>query len=118
MSEGVETLQRSLEVLLRRFPAAGRRLEEAPPLPEGALREGRGGDPTLCLRGEDGREVFLHSRYDPRGEARDQVTAAGVLPGDTVVLLGVGLGYGLEALLADARPGLVIAAERSLEVLR
>ncbi len=111
-------LERNLALLRRRWPEAARRVEEAPPLPEGSLLAGKGGEPTLCLTGEDGRRLFLHSRYDPRDEAQKQLESNTARPGDTVVLLGIGLGYQLEALLAGAPSGLVIAAERDPAVLR
>ena len=107
-----------LELLRRRWPLAARRIEEAPDLPEGALQAGKSGEPTVCLRGDDGRDLYLHSRYDPLAEARTQLQAAEVQPGDTVVLLGVGLGYQIEALLEEGRAGLIIAVERDPSVFR
>ncbi len=106
-----------LDHLRRRWPKMAQRLEGASPLPGGAVQPGRGGEPTLLLRGEDGLEVLLHSRYDPRAEARQQVAAAGIDPGDTVILLGIGLGYALEEILAAKQPGLIIAVERDPAVL-
>ena len=111
-------LTRNLALLRKRWPDMARRVEEAPPLPEGALQEGKGGEPTLFLPGEDGKQVYLHSRYDPRDEARKQLSVLEAQPGDTVVLLGIGLGYQLEALLEGGRVGLVVAVERDPRVLR
>ncbi len=112
-----EPVARGLDVLRRRWPKMAQRLEEAAPLPEGAVQAGHGGEPTLILRGEDGCEVLLHSRYDPRAEARQQVAAGGISPGDTVILLGIGLGYVIEEILAEKQPGLIIAVERDPAVL-
>jgi len=113
-----EVYGKNLALLRKRWPELARRVEEAPPLPEGAVTAGKGGEPTLSVAGEDGRPVLLHSRYDPRGEAREQLSLVDVGAGDTAILLGVGLGYGLEALLAARKPGLVIAAERDPAVFR
>jgi hypothetical protein len=109
---------RNMLILKRRWPEAARRIEEAPPLPEGAQVLGKGGDPTISVVGEDGRSLLLHSRYDPRSEAKEQLSSQELAPGETVVLLGVGLGYWLEPLLADAKPGLLILAERDPAVFR
>ncbi|MGH9361462.1 MAG: 6-hydroxymethylpterin diphosphokinase MptE-like protein, partial [Thermoanaerobaculia bacterium] len=114
----VPVLERNLALVRKRWPELARRVEEAPPLPAGAVRAGKGGEPTLALVGEGGREVLLHSRYDPRAEAREQLARAEISPGDTVILLGLGLGYALEVLLQELRPGLVIACERDPAVLR
>ena len=53
----------------------------------------RTGEPTVSYRG-----VLLHSRYDPRQEARRFAERSGVGAGDYVLLYGFGLGYQAEAL--------------------
>jgi spore maturation protein CgeB len=56
--------------------------------------QGRRGDPTL-KKGD----VFLHSRYDPRTEAARLVDAADLDPKRPVLVVGLGLGYHVLALL-------------------
>ncbi len=55
----------------------------------------KAGPLTAALRVPDGRKVQLHSRYDPIGEARAQVGK--VEDTNLVVILGLGLGYALDA---------------------
>jgi len=62
-------------------------------LPE--LVEGRGGEPTLKV----GR-VLLHSRYQPCDEARRLVESAELDRNRPVLVIGLGLGYHIEALQA------------------
>ncbi|HSR67502.1 MAG TPA: 6-hydroxymethylpterin diphosphokinase MptE-like protein [Acidobacteriota bacterium] len=59
----------------------------------------RRGPETLVLK-KDGRQVYLHSAYDPQREARQwagQVDEPS--PSNIVVVFGLGLGYHLRALL-------------------
>lgn len=86
------------------------------PLPESAEEiPGRQGDPTLRVRG-----TFLHSRYNPRQEAQRFIASAELAPEQPVLVIGMGLGYHVEALLeagfdvtvAEREPGVVGAALR------
>jgi hypothetical protein len=60
--------------------------------PEVEASSSRTGEPTITYRG-----VLLHSRYDPRQEARRFAEHAGITAGDYVLLYGFGLGYQAEA---------------------
>jgi len=114
-----EILRRNIEAL-RRGPAwISRPIRDMREIPPEALGRARSGDPTIAVRAEDGAEIHLHSRYDPREEGR--AFAADLDPGplDTIVLLGIGLGYPLRAILEKAGPGNpVIAIERDPALVR
>ncbi len=58
----------------------------------------RSGHATVRVVREDGRPVFLHSRFDPIREARNQIGNLDIQPLDTVIVLGLGLGYAVVAL--------------------
>ncbi len=73
--------------------------------PTVSIQAARSGDMTASVRREDGTEAFLHSRYDPAAEGARQVAEVRVGPIDTVVLLGMGLGYCVEALAGRLGPG-------------
>ena len=64
--------------------------------------EGRNGEPTLRID-----NVFLHSRYNPREEAERLVASAALDSTRPVMLVGVGLGYVVEALKKE---GITVAA--------
>jgi hypothetical protein len=57
--------------------------------------------PTLRVTTKTGQKVFLHSSVDPVKEARRVVSALEVQGGTVVVVYGLGLGYLVEALLAQ-----------------
>jgi hypothetical protein len=78
------------------------------------LAESRSGDPTAAVR-RGGEEVAIHSRYDPRREAERLVRSVAV--GATVVVEGFGLGYHIEALLAERKPFRVLVLDKDVSLL-
>lgn len=56
---------------------------------------GREGLPTLQVRG-----LWMHSRYRPREEAARLVDSAGIPSGKPVLVVGLGLGYHVQELIA------------------
>ncbi|MEE8143718.1 MAG: 6-hydroxymethylpterin diphosphokinase MptE-like protein [Planctomycetota bacterium] len=70
--------------------AAG--LEKIEPYPAEWVELAKSGDPILSLPGEDGTPRPLHSRYQPRDEARRLLPEEND-PIATYVLIGAGLGY-------------------------
>ena len=89
------------------------------------LETTRTGDVTAASPDADGRRVYLHSRYDPRGEVDKQIAA---FDPDAlqVHLLGLGLGYAAEAALDhcpaatvwafEARPAHIVAAFATVDL--
>ncbi len=57
------------------------------------------GAPTALFRRTDGREFYLHSRYDPPEEARFLVSDVPVRERTLYTVLGFGLGYHVKELL-------------------
>jgi hypothetical protein len=88
----------NLAALASRFPDLAALVDASEGLPLEALSTPKG-LPSARLAG-----VYLHSAYDPEGEAR---RIAATLPplADSVVLLGLGLGYLAEALLGRSPGG-------------
>jgi hypothetical protein len=72
---------------------------EAPPL---ELAPSKSGLPTVSVKTEDGRTVFLHSRHEPRAEAQRLIESIAVEQKTAFYLLGLGLGYHLELLFERA----------------
>ncbi len=58
----------------------------------------KAGPPTLCLAGDAGRAIYLHSRYQPIEEARRLIDGVVVENTTFFYLHGLGLGYHLEQL--------------------
>ncbi|MFW6329533.1 MAG: motility associated factor glycosyltransferase family protein [Alkalispirochaetaceae bacterium] len=98
----------NLAVLTRRDPRFVKEVIEGTPLTgELEVLESRRGEATMRLDG-----VFLHSSVDPRKEARRMAgrsrERAPEELRDATVLLGLGLGYHLEALLESGREPIIV----------
>ncbi len=105
-----ERLVGNLAALYRRDAALAAELDALPAARLPTLEPAKSGEWTARVAADDGPEVWLHSRYEPSGEAERAVHA---LPGDenaTYVIAGMGLGY-LPAALERLRsePVLIVA---------
>ena len=65
----------------------------------------RSGHLTVKIKRPDGGEVFLHSRFDPIKESRNQLESFEFEPLDTIIVFGSGLGYGVLELSDRLGPG-------------
>jgi hypothetical protein len=68
---------------------------------EYSVETSKSGDPTLACRTADGRQIWLHSKFQPKDEAQRLLQSAGVADKLFFYVLGFGLGYHVQA-LADA----------------
>lgn len=93
----------NLRTLGRRFPELERLLRDSVAANLEAFRTPTG-HPTARAGGR-----LLHSRYDPAGEARKAAAAAAASGADTLVILGPGLFYTVEAALNE-NPGVRVVA--------
>jgi len=101
-------LEENLRALAARHPRLAAEVGATAPLPW-APEPTAAGDPTLTADG-----VLLHNCYDPRREAARWAEAQRERLGEradaTAVVLGLGLGYHVEA-LAAAWPGRIVVVE-------
>jgi hypothetical protein len=98
-------------------PALARAIEQ---VEEGYPTEvSRSGEPTLQRPTPSARSVYLHSRYEPRGEAKKQVDRLPVADRITFSLQGLGLGYLLSE-ISDraARDAIFCVFEPDLKLIR
>lgn len=73
---------------------------------------------SLSGKSTEGKEIILHSTYDPQREAQHIVSSYEYSPTADIVLLGFGLGYHVEEVLAKpAKHGLILIVEADLEIL-
>ncbi len=94
----------NLRALGRRFPDLETLLRTSGPFPLEA--EGTpSGFPTARAGGR-----LLHSRYDPAGEARKSAAALAASGADTLVILGPGLFYAVEAARRELPDARIVAA--------
>lgn len=70
--------------------------------PAYAVEKSKSGSPTVSVRTSDGRNVYLHSRYEPQKEARQLIESVPIDQRTTFYLMGLGLGYHLELLFEQA----------------
>ncbi|MBI2838364.1 MAG: motility associated factor glycosyltransferase family protein [Acidobacteria bacterium] len=76
----------------------------------------RNGDPTLLVRSAAG-DLYLHSSYNPLDEGRLLAEDFDRGEADLIVLLGCGLGYHLESLLASLSPDVaLVVIERDPQI--
>jgi spore maturation protein CgeB len=79
---------------MRPAPAWREELAREAPGTEAVVEMGRKGQPTLRVEG-----VYLHSRYDPEREAAQLIDSAQLDPKRPVLVVGLGLGYHVAALV-------------------
>src|SRR5258706_14500826 len=79
----------------------------------------RSGPPTVTARTADGRSITLHSRYDPVLEAKKLIDPVKTDSCVAFYLLGLGLGYALEALFErTSEESLLFVFEPDLRLIR
>ena len=59
------------------------------------IEKSKQGAPTLAVTGDDGRTVYVHSKYDPLKEAQSLADKFNPDKYDALIVLGAGLGYHL-----------------------
>ncbi len=94
--------------LWRRDPKLAQRIDEVPPDASLEVQPSRKGPPTASVTTDDGRKLFLHSRYDPETEALEFCGSLERTEAFCVVLAGFGLGYHLKALIETFGEEIVI----------
>src|SRR5580658_886973 len=89
----------NLSALWLNNPELAAELEALPEPPEYSTEPARSGDLTLWRYTSDGRKVYLHSRFEPADEAHRLIAGLNVEGKSVFYILGLGLGYHLQALV-------------------
>jgi len=87
-----------MRALWRRDPRLAQQIDELPLDASLRIEPTKMGGPTAVQERDDGRPLYLHSRYDPQREAEDLCAALDFDDAACVVLSGLGLGYVAKAL--------------------
>lgn len=82
------------------------------------LEPTRDGSATARVAADDGREIYLHSRYDPLGEAKKLIAANLGAGHSTFFLHGLGLGFALRALEEAVEQPVVLVVENDLRWIK
>lgn len=78
----------------------------------------RSGQPTLRVSTSEGRNLLLHSQYDPEEEARRVIAKHDVGDVFTFIVLGLGLGYHVVELLREDRDLLAVVIEKDARIVK
>jgi len=115
----VPYFEKNLAILARKQPDLAQALRECPDERTKVL-PARSGSPTLSYQAPGSEAVLLHSKYDPVREARQFADGVELGDADYLVLLGFGLGYGLEALTERVKgdSARVFIVESDLQILQ
>ncbi len=108
----------NLAALYSRIPALAAEIDRIPFSAAPQLVGTRDGSPTVSVRADDGRALFLHSRYQPRDEARDLVAGLPECANPTFIVCGVGLGYVVTELEKRWTRPILVLAESDLSLLK
>ncbi|HUU81996.1 MAG TPA: 6-hydroxymethylpterin diphosphokinase MptE-like protein [Phycisphaerae bacterium] len=115
---GNELFIRNMAALWRIDPELAVRIDEVPDDKRLPVEATRSGDWTTSVATPDGRQAYLHSRYDPRAEAEKLIERVDLDKNYCFVVTGFGLGYHVKALHARLRgEAFVLVTEPSLELL-
>lgn len=100
-------LERNLESLAKRDPELALRLASLPEAASVEVGPSAAGEPTAVVIFPEGTQKRIHSRRDPRREARHWASSLDVPSPRTIALFGLGLGYPIEELLHIHRTNVV-----------
>ena len=89
----------NIRQLWRRDARLAQRIDELPEAASLRLEPSKRGAMTARVVTENGRQLYLHSRYDPQREAADFCRGLEAGEAACIVLCGLGLGYHLKALI-------------------
>ncbi|KAF1081476.1 MAG: hypothetical protein GQF41_2282 [Candidatus Rifleibacterium amylolyticum] len=111
---------RNMKILRKRMPV----LEKALELSRGSdfeyiVEPAKNGDMTLAIK-QDDKVYQIHSRYDPRREAKQQVLGKKLVNPKILVVLGLGLGYHVQACLEELKDSnlFIVVIEKDVEAFR
>jgi len=112
-------LLKNMAALWRTDSRMAQRLDDLPVEAGVEVLPSKSGPMTARMKTEDGRAIFLHSRYDPLKEAETFADAAEVEDKSCLLVSGFGLGYHLNALFERMHgDAAMVILEPSLELIK
>jgi len=100
-------------------PALAAEIEATDDLPPHQVEASRSGLPTVAVKTEGGRTVYLHSRYEPMAEAKKLIESVKLNDVMAVFVFGFALGYHVELLFEQvASEAYLFVFEPDLLMLR
>ena len=93
---------KNLEALYRTDARMAQLIDDIPENNSWVIETARNGQPTLKIKLSDGKEIYLHSKYDPGNEAEKFVDALDLDKNFVFIFSGIGLGYHIRSLFDRA----------------
>ncbi len=110
---------RNMAALWATDPRLAQQIDDLPDEAVVEVEPSRAGPVTARMTGENGRPIYLHSKYDPRKEAEKLAASLEIDGCGSLFVMGFGLGYHVKALFAQlGTEGGIIIAEPSLPLLK
>ncbi|MGE5403410.1 MAG: motility associated factor glycosyltransferase family protein [Candidatus Saccharibacteria bacterium] len=114
----VDIYGENLKLLQVRYPNLADKLASSPLPPDFQMVTAKNGLPTISLEDRQGRNVFLHSSYDPIQEAKNVVMNSFSDTTRINMIYGTGMGYHiLEVLNKQSKNQMHIILEPQIELL-
>ncbi len=114
-----EALLKNLTELYRIDKTLAQQLDDAADIDNLAIIRAKNGQLTASVTLEDGRDIFLHSKYDPDAEAEKFVDRLDLDEHFVYFLSGIGLGYQAKRLLDESHDEvLIVIVEPELALIR
>ena len=111
---------KNMKILRKRMPVLERALEMSRGSDcEYIVESAKNGEMTLAIKHAD-KVYQIHSRYDPRREAKQQVSSMNLVNPKILVVLGLGLGYHIRACLEELKDAnlFIVVIEKDVEAFR
>jgi len=113
----MDFFETSIRCLEAAAPVLARRVREARDTTRYRIEDAKSGDATLLFVDGTGHERLMHSRHNPRREARRIVETSIDPDSDSVIVGGFGLAWHIDAIMEHAPNAAVIVVEDEPAVL-
>ena len=112
-------LPKNLILLKKKSPELHDMLKDLVPDKKFTISLSKSGFPTISIKGKDKINKYINSKYDPVIEAKQLIEKNFINKNSNYILLGLGLGFHLQALMkkVDASAKIIIF-EKSLSLAR
>ena len=92
-------LTKNLTLLKKKSPELHDQLQDLVPDEKFTISLSKSGIPTISIKGKDKINKYISSKYDPVTEAKQLIDKSYRNKNSNYILLGLGLGFHLQALL-------------------
>ena len=110
-------LTKNLILLKKKSPELHDKLQDLVPDEKFSVSLSKSGIPTMSIKGKNIINKYINSKYDPIKEAKQLIDKSFINTNSNYILLGLGLGFHLQALIKKVDPSTkIIIFEKSLSL--